>query len=62
MNCKLMTLSEYIDRKRQLEVEIAQAVETAVVRFEQSTGTKVMRAHVERIDAGLWTSTVEVML
>lgn len=57
-----MTLPEYIDRKRQLEVEIAHAVEAAIDRFQAATGTVVARAHVERLDAGLWTSNVEVRL
>lgn len=62
MERKPMTMSEYIDRKRQLEVAIAHAVEAAVTRFEQQTGTVVVRAAVGRTAGGLWTSTVGVQL
>lgn len=58
----MMTLPEYIDRKRQLEVEIAHAVEAAVAQFEQQTGTTVVKAAVEHVAGGLWTSAVEVQL
>lgn len=57
-----MTLAEYIDRKRQLEVEIASAVEAAVLTFEAVTSNTVTEAKVSFITPGLWTATAEVML
>jgi len=57
-----VTLAEYIDRKRQLEVEIAHSVEVAVLVFESQTGTTVAEAKVSFITPGLWTSAVEVRL
>lgn len=57
-----ITLAEFIDRKRRLEVEVAVACEKLIARFEQDTGAKVTRATVVTITRNLSSATVEVRL
>lgn len=57
-----ITLPEFIDRKRRLEVEIAFACEKLIARFEQDTGAKVERVKITPITRNLSSATVEVRL
>jgi hypothetical protein len=58
----VLTLKDFIDRKRQLECELAANAEQAIARFERDTGAKVERAVVTPITASLSSCTVEVRL
>jgi hypothetical protein len=57
-----MTLPEFIDRKRQLEVEIAYAAERYIAEFERETDTRIERVVVTPINRALSSAVVEVRL
>lgn len=57
-----MTLKDFIDRKRQLECELAASAEQMIGKFERDTGAKIERAVVVPITANLSSCTVEVRL
>ena len=65
-----MDLTQFLDRKRQLEVEIASDAEQRVTRFEAETGchverifaTPVVDAPIGQYPIRLMTCTVEIRL
>ena len=58
----MLTLADFIDRKRQLEIRLATHAETLVAEFERETGAKVESATIRPITERLCTATVEVRL